>query len=299
MQRPVLETSGYLLAQAARRLPPWWRFRLYHHIHNLILGNPYWCDNARHEQRWTRINPHGYEMELTRSDWMERYAIHTGEFWSPETYAVIETMLHKGSCFVDVGANIGFVTLCAARAVGASGRVFAFEPNAGLVNRLRRMLQHNGITNVTLLPYAAGDKTGEIGFTDDLHHGTNHVLADVAAAPVVVPVRRLDDVLGGQLPSPDDVLVKLDVEGAEMMALRGMPNIIYRPNTAFIVEMCDARLRQNGGSASAIFQLMRDAGYRAFLPYFSTLSAKLRMRPLRTLPPQPKIYDVLFQRLTA
>lgn len=110
-------------------------------------------------------------MELTGSDWMERYAIHTGEFWSDEIYAIIETMLNEGSSFVDIGANVGFVTLCAARAVGMSGRVFSFEPNVVLVGRLRRMLEHNHIANVTLFPYAAGDVTGEIGFTNDRHHG--------------------------------------------------------------------------------------------------------------------------------
>ncbi len=234
-------------------------------------------------------------MALTESNWMERYSIHTGEFWSDEIYAVLETTLNQGDCFVDIGANIGFVTLCAAQIVGTSGHVFSFEPNVVLIERLRRMLEHNRITNVTLFPHAAGNETGEIGFTDDLHHGVNHVVADLSKAPIVVPMRRVDDVLEGQLPR-GDALIKLDIEGAEMMALSGMPNLIRRPNTTFIVEMCDERLRLYGGSAEAVFQMMSNAGYRAFLPYFPAMSAKLRMRPLDALPPEQKIYDVLFRR---
>lgn len=293
--KTFLETSGYILAHAARQFPPWWHFRVYHHVHKRLLGDPYWCENAPRADRWTRVNPHGYEMKLTPSDWMERYAIHTGEFWSGEINAVVETILNKGSCFIDVGANVGFVTLCAARIVGSDGHVFSFEPNPKLVKRLHHMLDHNGITNVTLFPYAAGNETGEIGFTNDLHHGSNHVVADRAAAPAVVPLRRVDDVLDGQLPD-GDVLIKLDVEGAEMMALSGMPNLIHRPNTTFIVEICDPWLRQNGGSAQGIFDMMSDAGYQAFLPHFPALSSKLRMRPLNALPDRQKTYDVLFQR---
>jgi FkbM family methyltransferase len=295
MQQKTLETCGYVLARVARQFPPWWHFRLYHHVHKRLLGDPYWCDSRPREKRWARINPHGYEMELTGSDWMERYALHTREFWSNEIYAIIETMLNEGSCFVDIGANLGFVTLCAARAAGTSGRVFSFEPNVVLVERIRRMLEHNQITNVTLFPYAAGNETGEIGFTNDLHHGGNHVVADLAEAPVVVPVRRVDDVMEEHLPG-GDALVKLDIEGAEMMALSGMPNLIRRLNTTFIVEMCDVWLRQNGGSAQGIFQMMSAAGYRAFLPYFPALSKTLRMRSLDALPAEPKIYDVLFRR---
>ncbi|WP_428493432.1 FkbM family methyltransferase [Rhodopila sp.] len=293
--RKLLENSGYVLAHVARQLPPWWHFRLYHHVHKHLLGDPYWCEDAPRPDRWTRVKPHGYEMKLTPSDWMERYTIHTGEFWSGEIYAVMEDMLDAGSCFVDVGANVGFVTLCAARIVGSGGHVFSFEPNVKLVKRLHHMLDHNGITNVTLYPYAAGSQSGEIGFTNGLHHGSNHVVADVADAPAVVPLRRVDDVLEGHLPD-GNVLIKLDVEGAEMMALSGMPNLIGRPNTTFIVEMCDEWLRQNGGSAEGIFRMMSNAGYRAFLPHFPALSSKLRMRPVDSLPARPKTYDVLFQR---
>jgi FkbM family methyltransferase len=229
---------------------------------------------------------------------MERYALHTGAFYSGEVLEAIKMVLHAGDCLVDVGANIGFVTLCASRIVGERGRVLSFEPNTSLVARLERVLAHNRISNVTLLPFAAGSETGEIGFSQDAHHGNNHLIADLAKAPAVVPMRRADDVLRGKLPEAGNVMVKIDVEGAEMMALLGMPDLIRRPNTSFLVEMCDSRLRQNGSSAAAIFDMMKIAGYSAFLPSFSPLSFKLQVRPLNNLPPRDKLYDVLFRRTT-
>jgi FkbM family methyltransferase len=292
----IREASGYLLARATHLFPPWWRFRLYHHIHKRLLGDPYWCDGSSESGQWARVQPHGYEMELSASDWMERYALHTGTFYSAEVVKVVATVLRAGDCFVDVGANIGFVTLCASRIVGEHGRILSFEPNVSLVARLERMLSRNGILNVTVLPYAAGSETGEIGFSQDAHHGNNHVIADTALAPVVVPIRRVDDVLRGTLPATGNVMVKIDVEGAEMMALLGMPELIRRPQTAFLVEMCDEWLHRNGSSATGIFHMMTEAGYSAFLPSFSPMSSKLSMRPLIGLPPREKVYDVLFRR---
>jgi FkbM family methyltransferase len=294
--QPIREASGYLLARATQVFPPWWRFRLYHHIHKRLLGNPYWCDGCPDSGRWTKVQPHGYEMELFASDWMERYALHTGTFYCAEVLEVVATVLHAGDCFVDIGANIGFVTLCASRIVGERGRILSFEPNVGLVARLERALSHNGILNVTVLPYAAGSESREIGFSQDAHHGNNHVIEDMALASVVVPMRRVDDIIRDKLPATGNVMVKIDVEGAEMLALLGMPELVCRPRTTFLVEMCDEWLHRNGSSASSIFGMMTAAGYSAFLPSFSPMSSKLSMRPLIALPPREKVYDVLFRR---
>jgi len=296
MPQSALDTQGYFLAIGSRRLPPWWRFRLYHHLHKRLFGNPYWCDPVREPAEWELIQPHGYEMELFRSDWMERYALHTGHFYCGEVIATVTTLLRAGDSFLDIGANLGFVTLTASRIVGQQGRVFAIEPNPTLVTRLTRMLSHNQISNVEVLPYAAGDSTGSIGLSQDAHHGNNQLIADLAAAPVVVPMHRVDDLLRGRLPATGRLMVKIDVEGAEPMVLRGMPELISRPETMFLVEVSDHRLRQGGSSADALFGTMRTNGYSAFLPSFAPWSYRLRLSPLDRLPRRNKTYDVLFRR---
>ncbi len=298
MLENALENTGYALAVGTNRLPPWWRFRLYHHIHKRLLGDPYWCDQASQPARWTPILPHGYEMELTASDWMERYALHTGAFYSGEVIATVMAELDPGDCFVDIGANIGFVTLAGSRIVGPRGKVFAVEPNPILVARLRRMLAHNQISNVMVLPFAAGDRTVNIGLSQDAHHGNNHIVTDTATAPTIVPMRSLDDMVHGELPAFRKTLVKLDVEGAEIMALRGMSNLIQRLGVTFLIEVSDERLRQNGGSAEGLLNMMHASGYAAFLPSFSPFSSRLQMRPVADLSRKGKTYDVLFRRFT-
>jgi FkbM family methyltransferase len=295
MENRLRETLGQVLARATRPLPPWWNFRLYHHVHKRLLGDPYWCSTAPTPMQWAPVYPHGYEMELSPAHWMERYALQAGRFYASEMTAVIQQFLRPGDSFVDVGANLGFMTLAAARAVGATGAVFSFEPNKTLVGRLERMLARNAIANVTIFPCALGSETGEIGFTQEFNHGINHVLADLATAPVVVPLRRADDLLAGRLPDAGAVLVKMDVEGAELMALRGMPNLVNRANTVFVMEICDIWLRQNGGSAAELFALMTDAGFEAYLPHFSPVSFKMQLRKLSG-PLEKDQYDALFRR---
>ena len=104
-------------------------------------------------------------------------------------------------------------------------------------------------------------------------------------------MRRADDLLRGGLPAYGAVMVKIDVEGAELMALRGMPDLIGRPETVFLIEVSDCKLRQNGSSADGLFDMMRRSGYSPFLPSYSPLSFKLQMRPLTRLSRPEKTYD--------
>jgi FkbM family methyltransferase len=235
-------------------------------------------------------------MELSCADWMERYAIHTGAFYSGEVIAALTVVLRPGDCLVDIGANIGFVTLCGSSMVGADGQVFALEPNATLIARLKGMLVHNCISNVETLPFAAGDKTGYVGFSRDPHHGNNHIVTEQIRAPEIVPMRRVDDLLRDRLPVRKTVLVKIDVEGAELITLRGMPALIQRPATTFLIEVSDSRLQKNGGSWEELLDLMRNSGYSPFLPSFSPVSLDLRMQPLSKLTRRNKTYDILFRR---
>jgi FkbM family methyltransferase len=296
MQQQTLELAGHALARLTRYVAPGRSFQLYHHLHSLLLGDPYWCGKTSQMTQWAKILPHEYEMNLSTADWMERYALHAGMFYSSECTAILQAFLKEGDCFIDIGANIGFLTLTASRIVGSAGKVFSFEPNVNLVSRLSRMLARNHITNVSLFPYALGNENGQIGFTREDHHGNNSVLLDINSAPAIVPLYRADDVLEGKIPEKCNALVKIDIEGSELMALRGMSSLLHRDGTAFIIEVCDEWLRRNGGSAMDIFQTMTETGYQAFLPKAPLLASKLRLRPLNGKPADRYRYDAVFFR---
>ena len=122
-----------------------------------------------------------------------------------------------GGTVLEGGAHLGFVTVHAAKAAGPTGRVIAFEPNEAVLAVLRENLAVNGVEEcVEVIPKALGDTPGRTRFfvRDDTSS-----LFDVSsdAVPVEVEIVRADEEVGG----PVDV-VKLDVEGGESAALRGM-----------------------------------------------------------------------------
>lgn len=136
-----------------------------------------------------------------------------------------------GGFAVDGGAHIGYLTLQLARAVGREGTVLAFEPNPEARPVLEENLRRNGLAErVQVRPFALGAESGEA----ELHisgGGDTSALAPTASArsTVRVAVTTLDEQLGAG-PVPD--LVKLDLEGSEVAALRGMEGLLGRTSEA-------------------------------------------------------------------
>ena len=75
--------------------------------------------------------------------------------WAEHELSILRTLIPEGSTVVDVGANLGYFSLLAAKLVGPTGRVVALEPNSENCRLLLSSLRLNGTTNVDLLPVAA------------------------------------------------------------------------------------------------------------------------------------------------
>ncbi|MBA2383121.1 MAG: FkbM family methyltransferase [Actinobacteria bacterium] len=163
----------------------------------------------------------------------------------------------RGGVVLEGGAHLGFITVHAARAVGPEGRVIAFEPNGSVHNVLRANLEENGVAErVDIVPFALGERTGKARFyasgdTSSLFGPSS------AAATVEVDVVRGDEAVSG----PVD-LVKLDVEGAEVAALRGMEGLLANGGPrALFVECHPKLLDQAGSSRDELLAWLRGAGY--------------------------------------
>jgi len=160
-----------------------------------------------------------------------------------ETERVINRLLRPGDHFVDGGANIGYFTLRAAKRVGASGRVDAFEPQPDNSARLIENLERNGLREqVNVHQVALSNAAGEamihfftagpnIGF---YNHGCSSLFAEPGYETRAAPVRtvRMDEILAGTRPR----LVKLDVQGAEPLVIEGMTGLLDRDPPAIIME---------------------------------------------------------------
>lgn len=193
-------------------------------------------------------------------------AMHHGVF-ELRTVKLLRTLLRPGDLVVDVGGNIGWFTLIAASLVGSAGSVHAFEPLPANISRFRANIAENGFGNVTIHEMGAGDAEGRF----DVHSfesgdDERHMLASLR--PVMpggrrIPCRvgRLDDELRDVVSCR---LMKLDVEGAEVMAIRGGAEFIATRKPHLIVEFNADTLEAFGESPLSLHDAVMsiDHGYR-------------------------------------
>ena len=212
---------------------------------------------------------HGYEMTLDLSNWSERRTYFLGRFYELATQLFVKQFVSLGDSFIDVGGNIGMITLLAARCVGASGRVHTFEPNPVAFARLRKALEVNGIAHVTAREAGLSDAPGELVLSVLLGHTGMGTLGEVREADLdkvtsrhTVQVVRGDDVLPPHLRGP--ATVKIDVEGYECHVLRGMAETLRRLKPAVVTEALPSTLGRAGETVESLVAIMTGHGYRAF-----------------------------------
>lgn len=195
-------------------------------------------------------------------------AIALSGLYEPELMVALRPHLRPGGVFVDAGANLGVFTLFAAARVGPAGRVLAFEPSGREFAQLERNVALNGLGQVSLHRAALGEAAGEaeLRVAEEGHAGHNTLGSgfayDVAeAARERVAVVRLDDALAGMERCD---AIKLDIEGAELRALRGAAETLARLRPVLAVEMSGASLAANGASVAEVMRFLDAAGYDAF-----------------------------------
>jgi FkbM family methyltransferase len=155
------------------------------------------------------------------------------------TPQVLAEFLRPGMVFYDLGANIGFFSLMAARLVGTGGRVISFEPDAQVAARLRRNIELNGFSNITVVEAGVWSASEEVCFVPSdptsPEGGTGRF---VAGQDQTLGTRTrciaLDDFVQSS-PPPD--AIKFDVEGAEIEALRGAKRLLQTQRPWIVCEI--------------------------------------------------------------
>lgn len=212
---------------------------------------------------------HGYLMRLDLSNWSERQTYFLGRFYDLETQLFIKAAVKPGDSFIDVGANIGMITLLAARCVEPIGRVHAFEPNPMAFERLHAAVADNELVQVTLHPCGLSDLPAELTLSVVTEHTGMGTLAQITQKdqPLIskqyqVPVYRGDDVLPNDLPGV--AFIKIDVEGFEPRVIRGLSSTLRRLRPVVLTEVVAGHLERAGSSVEELCAVMHDYGYEAF-----------------------------------
>jgi FkbM family methyltransferase len=174
----------------------------------------------------------GVRLALDRADASVSIQIAEGSY-EPHVAATLDRLLSPGDVFVDVGANVGYHTVRAARTVGPGGRVVAVEANAENARLIAHTVEVNGLSNVEIVPVALSGHRGHVVF--GTHVGSNGGFLDAGSASsgrgTLVPTFPMDD-LGFDRVS----VVKIDVEGAEGFVIDGCTEIIRRDRPSFVME---------------------------------------------------------------
>jgi FkbM family methyltransferase len=192
----------------------------------------------------------------------------TGNY-EPNEFFFLAQVLRPGMIFVDVGANMGLYTLFAARRVGEHGTVLAIEPSTRECGRLLKNVEANSLFNVRLIQNAAADSCSDADLlvAEDEWSGHNTLGAFAYDTPLVtketVRTERLDDIVSREGLSRVDV-VKLDVEGAELLSLKGAVRILERFRPLLLLELADRALCHQGSSSAQIWDFCRQRGYQIF-----------------------------------
>jgi FkbM family methyltransferase len=206
-----------------------------------------------------------------------------------ETRSFLKAFLRPGDIFLDVGANIGLFTLIAARSVGGTGRVHAFEPASRTYERLADNVQLNQLANVTCHRLALSDSSGAAMMTiaTDGHDAWNSLGKPYMGSALeneTVTTCTLDDfvqqngLLGGIS------AIKIDVEGWEAHVLAGGHRTLSAPDAPLlIVEFTEQAATLAGTCCRALYDSLQELGYQMFT-LGPDANAFAEISPLETFP---------------
>lgn len=153
----------------------------------------------------------------------------------PVEQALLVKYAQPGSVVYELGANAGFYAIIAARSVGAAGRVYAFEPTPTLAGRIRENASINGFAHVEVVEAAVSNIDGEIRFgVEGPLSVSNSIHAEASSDFISVESIRLDTFCANR---PPPCLILIDIEGAEIDALRGALQTIARHRPVIMVEV--------------------------------------------------------------
>ena len=168
---------------------------------------------------------------------------------------------------IDVGANIGIYSILMARSA-PRGSVIGFEPVPLNRDLLAVNARLNGIHNLEVQPYAVCDRVGLTEFTVSADGGYSSIQdtgRKAARERITVPMITLDEVFA--TPRRATNVIKIDVEGAELLVLRGASRILSDPDLrprAILAELSASNQRVYGSSPEELVAFLKTFGYDAY-----------------------------------
>lgn len=193
-----------------------------------------------------RFNPTAYSLNL----WVYGEA-------NKEDIDFIQSYLRPGDTFLDIGSNIGILTITASQVVGNSGQVYSVEAHPITYQYLVDNLSLNKCDHVIHYHTALGKENGQLSFTSDARlDDQNRASTQQQAGDIIVPLKRLDDLI-----KTDRInLLKIDVEGFEPEVFAGAVATLKNTDCIYF-ESWEKHLQQYGYSTMSVIHQLQQAGF--------------------------------------
>lgn len=181
----------------------------------------------------------------------------------------LEALCKPGMVACDIGAYQGYFTLLLAKLVGAGGRVYAFEPMPGNYYSLERTLRINNLNNVQAIPLAVAQESDAVLFqcSDEatptgkiVHAGNGSANSTTGKKEITIRAVSLDDYAQEAGIQRID-LIKMDIEGEELNAFKGMQRVLSRMRP---ITVCEVHGKPIGRDPGAVLQFLLDLGYTLY-----------------------------------
>jgi FkbM family methyltransferase len=196
------------------------------------------------------------DMQSEKDYWLGTY--------EPELQAAILDFVKPGMVAYDIGANIGYISLQLGRVVGDEGHVYAFEALPENYERLLGNISRNGMDDcITVLPLAVTDNPGEVTFLAGPSVGTGKVFGSSGRRAlhykqeIKVEAITLDGfVYDSGNPAPN--VIKMDIEGGELLAVPGMSRVLSEARPLVLIEL------HGYEAAYLVWDELQESGYQIY-----------------------------------
>ena len=222
------------------------------------------------------LTVHGIESSLKTNYaqvWAGKMFLHPNDAFRLSIYGIhgthdfniIKNNVKDGDNVIDLGANIGYFTLILAKLVGPTGKVFAFEPDPRNLALLKKNVEYNNYKNVIIVPKAVSNVNDKCTlYTGQKTFGQNKIYKPKNTKiqkfiPIDSETVRLDDFFRTNGLLDKISFIKMDVEGAEFLALSGMKEILkLNKNIKIFTEAEISYLEDAGSSYDQFIDLLTE-----------------------------------------
>lgn len=181
---------------------------------------------------------------------------------------LLGSLVHPGDVCIDVGANVGAITLKLAFAAGPAGKIFAVEPHPDMVERLRANVELNGLSNVTIMPFALSDTPGTASLyaaeSNFFHQGRSSLRSSSGLTNEITIEKITGEMLEERITSRPVRFLKIDVEGHDLIVLKELAGMIESDRPHLIFEYSKKRWLEHNSRIEEAVELLSSLRYRLY-----------------------------------